>query len=208
MSSRSVTNIINVSIDENHNKNISGSSFSSLYGQIGYNILIGIKTLAEDDFWGKYPHYKDFVEEIFVNQSNLLNQVDYEGTADVVFYKKNNKIFACVRCGVEEDNSASFSNQVVFNKEFIRETSFIHPTSFIRDEYISREVIISIDKYMEYKHAEKPNEINRLIREVVDSFVEFYKVESLKSNFDFSKFDETLNKIIMSKHTPKTKEEF
>ncbi|EAK5206261.1 hypothetical protein CGP11_09370, partial [Campylobacter coli] len=102
MSSRSVTNIISVSIDENCNKNIRGSSFSSLYGQIGYNILIGIKTLAEDDFWGKYPHYKDFVEEIFVNQSNLLNQVDYEGTADVVFYKKNNKIFACVRCRVED----------------------------------------------------------------------------------------------------------
>ncbi|EKJ6089040.1 hypothetical protein PJQ67_001534, partial [Campylobacter coli] len=145
MSSRSVTNIINVSIDENHNKNISGSSFSSLYGQIGYNILIGIKTLAEDDFWGKYPHYKDFVEEIFVNQSNLLNQVDYEGTADVVFYKKNNKIFACVRCGVEEDNSASFSNQVVFDEKFIRETSFIHPISYFMDEYISREAIISID---------------------------------------------------------------
>ncbi|EAH8900057.1 hypothetical protein EWX78_07385 [Campylobacter coli] len=208
MSSRSVTNIINVSIDENHNKNISGSSFSSLYGQIGYNILIGIKTLAEDDFWGKYPHYKDFVEEIFVNQSNLLNQVDYEGTADVVFYKKNNKIFACVRCGVEEDNSASFSNQVVFDEKFIRETSFIHPISYFMDEYISREAIISIDKYIEYRYAEKPNETNSLIKEIVDNFVDFYKIEPLKPNFDFSKFDETLNKIIMSKHFLKTKDEF
>ncbi|HEH5068351.1 TPA: hypothetical protein SG731_001775 [Campylobacter coli] len=208
MSSRSVTNIISVSIDENCNKNIRGSSFSSLYGQIGYNILIGIKTLAEDDFWGKYPHYKDFVEEIFVNQSNLLNQVDYEGTADVVFYKKNNKIFACVRCRVEDNNSAFFSDQVVFDEKFIRETIFIHPISYFMDEYISREAIISIDKYIEYRYAEKPNETNSLIKEIVDNFVDFYKVEPLKPNFDFSKFDETLNKIIMSKHFPKTKDEF
>ncbi|EAL3365083.1 hypothetical protein A9L80_05135 [Campylobacter coli] len=76
------------------------------------------------------------------------------------------------------------------------------------DEYISREAIISIDKYIEYRYAEKPNETNSLIKEIVDNFVDFYKVEPLKPNFDFSKFDETLNKIIMSKHFPKTKDEF
>ncbi|EOI7704493.1 BspA family leucine-rich repeat surface protein [Campylobacter jejuni] len=207
MSSRSVTNIIDISIDENYNKNISGNSFFSLYGQIGYNVLIGVKTLAGDEFWEKYPQYKNFVEKNFIEHSNTLNQVDYEGSADAIFYKKNNKIFACVKCGVEEDNSSISSSNIFFDEKFIKETSSINPLSQFEDIRLSREAVVPIDKYIEYKYTEKPNEINGLIREIVDNFVEFYKVEPIQPDFDFSKFDNVLNQILMPKYFPETKEE-
>ncbi|MBK1973012.1 hypothetical protein JG677_02955 [Campylobacter sp. TTU-622] len=192
MSCKSITNIIHAVIDEDFNKSIKGYSFSSLYGQEGYNILFGIKSLAGDEFWEKYPRYKDFVEEIFINHVNLLDRVDYEGTADAVFYKINNKIFACVRCGIDENNLVYFANNVLIDEKFIRNTSFINPMSFLIDECTFKEAIISINKYIEYKCTEKSNEINNLTKEITDKFVEFYKVKTLKPNFDFSKFDAML----------------
>ncbi|WP_243832621.1 BspA family leucine-rich repeat surface protein [Campylobacter sp. US33a] len=207
MGCRTVTNIININIDENFNKNIKGNSFFSVYGQEGYNILFGIKSLAEDKFWEKYPQYKYFIEESFIKYASPLSKVDYEGTADAVFYRKNDKIFACIMAEVDENNSLFFANNVYIDEKFIRKTSFINPISPIVDIYTSRKAILPIEKYMEYRYTENFNKQNDLIKEIINNFVKFYKVEPLQLDFDFSRFDEVLNQIIMPKYTPQTKEE-